>query len=285
MHMNSAPHLRLEDRPEFERVLDEALRSLRHRRDPAALGQRLNTEQLRAMALTAAAAIAACAAAEYDHFAELRDELRRPDHAPSAQGLVPGLGAAGSSRASGASGSAGAGLLAMLSVLAPLLAGTAAVIFLLVGHVLRMVTPEPSIAAPMRSAGWAFTALTAATLLAASVGLLVTALRHGSSSIRAGGPSGQSALAEEVAAARAAWRTALLERGVLPFLREALADPEGGPVVRTAPEENRHPRLGYTHPGFSSPASGASPEAGTGPRFSSPDFTSPDFGGPEHAPD
>ncbi|HEX5569680.1 MAG TPA: hypothetical protein VFY14_22635 [Streptomyces sp.] len=254
MHMNSAPHLRLEDRPEFERVLDEALRSLRNPPDPAAPGQRLTTEQLRAVALAAAAAIAACAAAEYDHFAGLREELRRPDHAPSAQRPVPGLGTPGS---------AGAGLLAMLSVLVPLLAGTAAVIFLLVGHVLRMVTPEPSIAAPMRGAGWAFTALTAAALLAASVGLLVTALRHGSSSIRVGGPSGQSALAEEVCAARAAWRTALLERGVLPFLREALAEPDGGTAARTAPEDVRHPRQGFT----------------------GPDFTGPDVGGPEHTPD
>ncbi|GAA2466888.1 hypothetical protein [Streptomyces macrosporus] len=293
MHMNSAPHLRLEDRPEFERVLDEALRTARDHPDLAAVGRRLTTDQLRTMALGAAAAIAACAAAEYDHFVRLREELRRPDHAPSAQGATTGP--------SGASGSAGAGLLPMLSVLAPLLAGTASVIFLLVGYALRVMTPEPSIAAPMRTAGWAFAALTAATLLIACVGLLVTALRHGSGAIRAGGPGGPDGLAEEVARARAAWRTALLERGVLPFLREALAAPDTAAVpdaasdtasdtaeaagAAKAPRESRHPRLGYTHPGFSSPASGTPRQAGTGPRFTSPDFTSPDFGGPEHAPD
>jgi hypothetical protein len=292
MHMNTAPHLRLEDRPEFERVLDEALRTARDRPETTAVGRRLTAEQLRAMALGAAAAIAACAAAEYDHFVSLRDELRHPDHAPSAQGAAGGPGE---------SGSGGAGLFAMVSVLAPVLAGTAAVIFLLVGHVLRVMTPEPSIAAPMRGAGWAFAALTAASLLAASVGLLVTALRHGAGAIRAGGPSGQGALADEVARARAAWRTALLERGVLPFLREALAEPGGGPVVPSAspgvpetsgtpgaakaPGESRHPRLGYTHPGFSSPAAGSSRDAGAGPRYTSPDFTGPDSGGPEHVPD
>ncbi|HZG05425.1 MAG TPA: hypothetical protein VE546_17935 [Streptomyces sp.] len=277
--MNSAPHLRLEDRPEFERVLDEALRTVRHRPDPAA-GRRLTTEQLRIMALGAAAAIAACAAEEYDHFVRLREELRRPDHAPSAQGTVQSP--------AGASGSGGPGLLPMLSVLAPLLAGTAAVIFLLVGHVLRMMTPEPSIAAPMRGAGWAFAALTAVTLLAACAGLLVTALRHGAGSVREGGPGGQDTLAEEVARARTAWRTALLERGMVPFLREALAAPGGAPASREAPKppgEGRHPRLGYTHPGFSSPGADTSHQAATGPRFTSPDFTSPDFGGPEHAPD
>ncbi|MGY1452096.1 hypothetical protein [Streptomyces sp. SS8] len=295
--MNTAPHLRSEDRPEFERVLDEALRAVRDRPEPAA-GRRLSTEQLRAAAIGAAAAIAACAAAEYEHFAALRDELRLPGHAPSSQG--PARGAAGSPGDSG-SGTGGAGLLATLSVLAPVLAGTAALIFLLAGHLLRVLDPEPSIAAQLRDAGWAFAALTAASLLAACAGLLVTAVRHGAGAIRAGGPSGQSALAEEVARARTAWRTALLERGVLPFLQEALAAPAAGaePASETADSldasgvpgagkarpESRHPRLGYTHPGFSSPAAKTPRDRGGGARFSSPDFTSPDFGGPEHPVD
>ncbi|MFP8961576.1 hypothetical protein ACLIYP_13600 [Streptomyces nanhaiensis] len=287
--MNTAPHLRLEDRPEFERVLDEALRAVRDRPEPAA-GRRLTTEQLRTMAVGAAAAIAACAAAEYEHFVSLRDELRRPGHAPSSQGGAGVPGGSGSD-----SGSNGAGLLATLSVLAPVLAGTAALIFLLVGHLLGVVDPEPSIAAPMRTAGWAFAALTAASLLAACVGLLVTAVRHGAGAIRAGGPSGQSALADEVARARTAWRTALLERGVRPFLSEALAgaaaeasgtagalETSGIQGAGKAPRESRHPRLGYSHPGFSSPAPEAPRGTDAGPRFTSPDFTSPDFGGPEH---
>ncbi|WP_436991635.1 hypothetical protein [Streptomyces sp. enrichment culture] len=287
--MNTAPHLRLEDRPEFERVLDEALRAVRDRPEPAA-GRRLTTEQLRTMAIGAAAAIAACAAAEYEHFVSLRDELRRPGHAPSSQGTAGVPGGSGSD-----SGSSGAGLFATLSVLAPVLAGTAALIFLLVGHLLRVMDPEPSIAAPMRTAGWAFAALTAASLLAACVGLLVTAVRHGAGAIRAGGPSGQSALADEVARARTAWRTALLERGVRPFLSEALAgsaaeateaagalETSGIPGAGKAPRESRHPRLGYSHPGFSSPASKVPRDTDAGPRFTSPDFTSPDFGGPEH---
>nr|WP_101254015.1 hypothetical protein [Streptomyces barkulensis] len=294
MHMNTAPHLRPEDRPEFERVLDEALRAVRDRPEPAA-GRRLNTEQLRTAAIGAAAAIAACAAAEYEHFAALRDELRLPGHAPSSQG--PARAAAGAPGGSG-SGPGGAGLFATLSVLAPVLAGTAALIFLLVGHLLRVLDPEPSIAAQLRDAGWAFAALTAVSLLAACVALLVTAVRHGSGAIRAGGSSGQSALADEVARARTAWRTALLERGVLPFLHEALAAPAAeaahaseaaGPLETSGIQgagrprpESRHPRLGYTHPGFSSPATKTPRDTGAGARFTSPDFTSPDFGGPDH---
>ncbi|MFH0243307.1 hypothetical protein ACGRHY_12945 [Streptomyces sp. HK10] len=288
--MNTAPHLRPEDRPEFERVLDEALRAVRDRPGPAA-GRRLNSEQLRTAATGAAAAIAACAAAEYEHFVSLRDELRRPGNAPSSQRPAQGTAGTDTGAPGGSgSGSGGAGLLATLSVLAPVLAGTAALIFLLAGHLLRVMDPEPSIAAPMRDAGWAFAALTAASLLAACVGLLVTAVRHGAGAIRAGGPGGQSALADEVARARTAWRTALLERGVLPFLREALAAPAAGtsdalgtsgiPGPGETPRESRHPRLGYTHPGFSSPASEAPRGTGSGARFTSPDFTGPGFGDP-----
>ncbi|PJE96534.1 hypothetical protein CUT44_18810 [Streptomyces carminius] len=309
--MNTAPHLSPEDRAEFGRVLEEALRTTAHRRTvPGTGAEPPTTEQLRAMALGAAAAIAACAAAEYGTFVQLRDELRRPGHAPDSAGSAAG---------------AGAGLVAMLSVLAPVLAGTAAVIFLVVGHVLRMLDPEPAIAAPLRDTGWAFAALTAAALLAACVGLLVTALRHGSGAIRADGrrrDGGQRdgrrrALAEEVERAHAAWRTALLERGMLPFLHNALEGhgaldgPGSAPGTARVPGhgeprgehgdrrddrpgeprgESRHPRLGYTHPGFSSPAPDRARETGTRTGFTSPDFTgpgfaSPDFGGPEHTPD
>ncbi|MFD1829024.1 hypothetical protein ACFSJS_05010 [Streptomyces desertarenae] len=291
--MNTAPHLRLEDRPAFERVLDEALRAVRERPAPDAGPRRPTDEQLRAAATAATAAITACAAVEYERFVRLREELRRPGNAPSAQA---GAGPAGDA------GGARAGLLAVLSVLAPALAGTAAVIFLLVGHLLRLLTPEPSIAAPMRGAGWAFAALAAVSLLAASVGLLVTAVRHGSGALRAEGRDGRSgpdgpdgpegSLAEEVARARETWRAALLERGVLPFLHEVLDGAAPGPAVPPADAGagagpagsaagaaetggSRHPRLGYTHPGFSSPAAGAARDADAGPGFS----------GPGHAPD
>ncbi len=54
MHMNSVPqHLLSEDRQEYERILDEALRSAPpHRPELAATGRRLTTEQLRTMRST-----------------------------------------------------------------------------------------------------------------------------------------------------------------------------------------------------------------------------------------
>ncbi|MFJ7151184.1 hypothetical protein ACIQVT_23755 [Streptomyces sp. NPDC100445] len=289
MHMNSVPqHLLSEDRQDFERLLDEALRSAPDRPDLAAVGQRLNPEQLRTMARNAGALITAAAAAEYQHYVEVRDELRHP--ALSAQPATgsPGAAEAGpdttdlAAALGEAADSTGAGAVAVIAVLAPLLSGTAAVLFLLVGYILKALDPGHAFARTMLTTGWVFGALTAAGILVAAVGLLLTALRNSTSAeARA-----QKAAHEELVRAREAWQKALLERGILPFLREALRDP-GPPAVRRttppAPTTGRIPRLGYDRPGFSSP--GDEGTATGRPSFTSPDYTSPDYGGPEHQPD
>uniref|UniRef100_A0AAU2VRF9 Transmembrane protein n=1 Tax=Streptomyces sp. NBC_00008 TaxID=2903610 RepID=A0AAU2VRF9_9ACTN len=274
MHMNSAPHLLTEDRPEYERILDDALRHAHERPDLAAVGERLNPVQLRTMAMAATALITATAATEYEHYVKAREELRAAtaDAGQDAAGLIGADGPDGS----------GAGLGAVVTVLAPVLAGTAAVIFLLVGYILKMLSPPPSFAGTMVSVGWVFVALTAAAILIAAAGLLITALRNGSTSLAADDPGEE--LPEDVARAREAWRHALLERGILPFLRDALADPGAAPAARTPyPSANRIPKIGYSRPDFSSPGDG--PAAAPRPTFTSPDFTSPDFGGPEHEMD
>ncbi|RVU27235.1 hypothetical protein EOT10_08660 [Streptomyces antnestii] len=290
MHMNSAPHLLNEDRPEFERILDEALRTAPDRPELAAVGQRLNPEQLRTMALNATALIAAAAATEYEHYVKVRAELRaspRPVHTPGEEGgpAESGGGAIGLAATLGeVAEPAGAGAIAVVAVLAPVLAGTAAVIFLLVGYVLKMLNPQPAFAQTLLTAGWVFGALTAAGILVAGVGLLLTALRNGATSLQAGAHSESS---EEVDRAREAWCLVLLERGILPFLREALADPPAAPATRGGPPSaaGRMPHLGYNRPGFSSPSSDGGSTGGPRPSYSSPDFTSPDFGGPDHQPD
>lgn len=288
MHMNSVPqHLLSEDRQEYERILDEALRSAPSRPELAAVGQRLNAEQLRTMALNASALITAAAAVEYQHYVKVREELRRPAPStpsstreagsPEPDGTTMGL----ATTLGEAAETAGAGAVAVAAVLTPVLAGTAAVIFLLVGYVIRSLDPKQAFGKTLITTGWVFGALTAAAILVAAVGLLLTALRNRPS--LESGPYGE--LREDVALARAAWRDALLERGIMPFLREALADPGAAaalhsPTLRTP--TSRMPNLGYDRPGFSSPDDGA-----TGPRpsFSSPDYTSPEFGGPEHQPE
>ncbi|MFE1762832.1 hypothetical protein ACFW81_01205 [Streptomyces angustmyceticus] len=294
--MNSAPHLLNEDRAEFARILDEALRTAEYRPDDftTVVGNHLNTEQLRTMALSATTAIAACATAEYQRYVQLRAELRAPGPVPSRvavddEELGPEAGE-GTGPASEAAldepGTTGAGLTAMVAVLAPVLAGIAAVLFLLIGYVLGAISPDKSLAQPLISVGWIFAVLTAAGALVAMAGLVVTALRNGSSAEAARADE----LGEALDTAREVWRRALLERGVLPFLREALTDPAAAPddapsryvPRRTPAPESRIPTLGYTRPEFTSPDSGSS---GSRPRYSSPDFTSPDHGGSDHPAD
>ncbi|KES05336.1 membrane protein [Streptomyces toyocaensis] len=289
MHMNSVPqHLLSEDRQEYERILDEALRSAPHNPQLAAVGQRLNPEQLRTMALNATAIVTAAAATEYQHYVKVRDELRRPPVPSVPAGresgsTEPGTGAAGLAAAVGeVAETAGAGAMAVVAVLAPVLAGTAAAIFLLVGYVLRMLDPGAAFARTMLTTGWVFGAVTAVAILVAAVGLLLTALRNEPSAL--GGPYRE--LDGEVKRARDAWREALLERGIIPFLRDALTDPATASALQhTAPPApaSRMPHLGYDRPGFSSPDEGSG--RGTRPSYSSPDYSSPDFGGPEHQPE
>lgn len=286
MHMNSVPqHLLSEDRQEYERILDEALRSAPHHPELAAVGQRLNSEQLRTMALNATAVITAAAATEYQHYVKVREELRRPpaSSAPSVRESgagEPGTHAVGLAATAGEA--AGAGAVAVVAVLAPVLAGTAAAIFLLIGYVLRMLDPGAAFARTMLTTGWVFGAVTAVAVLVAAVGLLLTALRNKPSAL--GGPYRE--LDGEVARARDVWREALLKQGILPFLRDALTDPATVSALQhTAPPPpaGRIPHLGYGRPGFSSPEEGAT--RGTRPSYSSPDYSSPDFGGPEHQPE
>jgi len=288
MHMNSVPqHLLSEDRQDYERILDEALRSAPHRPELTTVGKRLNPEQLRTMALDATAVITAAAATEYQRYVKVREELLQP--APStptvqqstADSPGPGMDGPGLAATVGeAASSAGAG--AVVTVLAPVLAGAAAAIFLLVGYLLKMLNPDQAFARTLLTTGWVFGAVTAAEILVAAVGLLLTALRNGSSAEEV---STRGALTAEVAQAREAWHKALLERGILPFLHEALSAPDTAAMSRKEPEptSSRIPHLGYDRPGFSSPESG--PTTGPHPRFTSPDFTSPDFGGPEHQPE
>ncbi|MFI5544578.1 hypothetical protein ACIA6E_12475 [Streptomyces sp. NPDC051815] len=271
MHMTSAPHLLTEDRPEFDRLLDEALRAAGERPELATLGERLNAEQLRTMAQGASALLVAAAAAEYGHYVKVREERR--------DGLLSAPAATGDEDDDHEGGN-GAGVSAVVAVLAPVLAGTAMLIFLLVGYLLKLIEPEPAFAETMLTAGWLFGGLTAVALLCAVVGLLVTAVRNGATELAA---DETEAIPDEVARAREAWRHALLERGIIPFLRDALADPSAGPGFPTprTPGAGRIPSLGYTRPDFTSPGP---PSEGPRPGYTPPDFTSPDFGGPEREP-
>ncbi|MFJ9968891.1 hypothetical protein [Streptomyces avermitilis] len=339
--VNSVPqHLHSEDRQEYERILDEALRSAPHRPELAAVGKRLNPEQLRTMALNATALITAAAATEYQHYVKVREEQRRPatpstlssvhepgpaDSGTGAMGLATTMGEAAATTGAGALGtgpyrrtsdgiavhrwarmSYGRRLLAAVLGLhvhpdvpaatraarpsrfsvfaapATALSGTIAAIFLVVGYILTMLDPEPASAQTMLATGWVFGAVTAAATLVTAVALPITGLRTKPS--REARPYRD--ITAEVTRARDAWHNALLERGILPFLREALADPgtalrpyTAPPTPNTAPPTPtiRMQHLRY-HPSDLSRLGDDAP----GPR---PSFTSPDYEGPERQPE
>ncbi|MEU6619237.1 hypothetical protein ABZ926_00380 [Streptomyces litmocidini] len=206
MHMNVAPHLLTEDRAEYERVLDDALSTAHARPDLAGVGTRLTVAQLRAMTMNATALVTTAAALEYDHFVKVREQNRAA------------LGARRPEAEQGTDTGAGAGVVAVVTVLLPVLAGTAAAIFLLVGGVLHALAPTVVFGGTLLTAGLVFAALAAVGLLSAGIGLLVTALRN-----RPAAADGTATADDELSLAREAWRHALLERGILPFLRDALA--------------------------------------------------------------
>ncbi|WP_338495101.1 hypothetical protein [Streptomyces sp. SJL17-4] len=216
MHMNVAPHLLTEDRAEYERLLDDALSTAHARPDLAGAGTRLTLAQLRALTLNATTLVTSAAASEYDHFVKVREQHR----------AALGTRTPASSDRPGP----GPGVVAILTVMVPVLAGAAAVIFLLVGAVLHAIAPTVVFGATLLTAGLVFGAVAAAGLLGAAAGLLVTALRNSPAEVNRGGPPA-AAPDDELSRAREAWRRALLERGILPFLRDVLAatTPPTGP--------------------------------------------------------
>ncbi|MEU6930014.1 hypothetical protein AB4225_28100 [Streptomyces sp. 2RAF24] len=362
--MNSSPYLLSEDRGEYERLLDQVLRTAPERPGLQAVGERLNTEQLRTMLLGATNRIVPAAATEYEYYVRVRKQHRDSATPSESSGAVssssrsasghPGSGnratvrrdSAGLGHRFGAAllgggppggrrisdgvaprrwagmsfsrrllagllglrvrpevpkaagtrtprtseqrparheplaeEATGAGALAVAAVLAPLVAGTVAVISLLVGYVLTMFNPPPSFASTMVAVGWWFAAITAAAVLVAVTGLVITALRDGSTSLAA--EEQVEDLQDDVSRAKEAWRQALVERGILPFLRDELADPSAGPAQHIPHRSpNRIPNLGYTSPGFPGPAGGPRPTYST-PDFTTPDFTTPGPGGAE----
>ncbi|MGW9043244.1 hypothetical protein ACWGQL_11895 [Streptomyces lydicus] len=203
--MHDADRLRAQDAPDFEHLLDRALRSEEIREAVRRTDGALNAEQLRTRALQARAALVATAVPEYRDYLQLR--AAAAESRPSSP-AVPATTAA-------------SGLLPALGVLLPALSATAAVLFLALGLGLRAAGLPSGFADELVGAG-----LTAAGVAAAatSVGLLwmLIAAARNRSATEAGGPGGAGT---PLAEAYEAWQQALLERGVLPFLLGLLDDP------------------------------------------------------------
>ncbi|AUA15153.1 hypothetical protein GTZ78_00515 [Streptomyces sp. SID8361] len=248
--MTSPPPLHPDDRPDFEQALRKALETPEI---VAALGsggtggaQDL-VRRLRDRAHERSAEITAAAADEYAAYRRLRES---------------GGPAAGPPRTPTPPSAPGAkhGPLAAVTVLVPLVTAGASVVFLLLGYCLRLSGSQRELADTLVSAGWIAAACATAAGLAGLIGVLTIAARHRSSPPEGSPPAGPNPQeAPAVARARDVWRQALLQRGMLPFLREQLGhEPASGPSPGDT-SDGRRPRLG----------------------FSSPDFAGPDFTGPE----
>ncbi len=273
--MANTPHLPAEDRPDYERALDEALRDRSILDALRASGPHLNAEQLHTKAMLAVDEVAAAVAREHEHYATLRAALRPAGTAPG-EASPGGLSARLRSED-------GAGFFPVLTALTPILAWAAAAVLLLIGYLLRAGSPDLALGRALVTAGWVLVAVGAVALVVGIVGLLLTALRDG-----AAGPDGQDPrLRADLAAARHEWQTALRERAILPYLHANL---ESAPAHTPLPHPATAPRTDSTGPDFSSPgySSGrfgspgfTSPGTESRPaEFSSPGYSPPDFTGP-----
>ncbi|MFF7989168.1 hypothetical protein ACFZDG_05140 [Kitasatospora xanthocidica] len=195
--MHKPLRLPQQDRADFETELGRALGAPEVR---AALreggGEARGVEWLRRVARENAEFVLAAAAPEYERYAALRADAdavaRLPVDVPARE------------RASGWWG--------LLGVVVPIVAGAAAVVFLLVGWLLDLAEDLDVPAHALLGAGWVAAGVAAVSLLVGGAGLLGSAARSSAvAGAEADGPG-------ELARARAAWRAALAERGLLPYL-------------------------------------------------------------------
>ncbi|MFB7662587.1 hypothetical protein ACFC1R_01390 [Kitasatospora sp. NPDC056138] len=200
--LNHPPQLPQQDRADFELTLRQAL-ARPEIRDALQRNPHLCTEQLRLLARTATGEIAAAAADEYLEYLRVR-------------GSSDATGSTGSGDPRGIDQDRAGGLMGVLAVLVPLLTVTAAGILLLLGYALGLAKSQRHLADSLLTAGWAAVVVAGVCVVAGVSGLLATAARRRAAQSDAL-PGGSRS--EELRQAREAWRTALLERGLLPFLR------------------------------------------------------------------
>ena len=291
--MDSAPYLQAEDKPDFERILEELLHDdevrLALRRAPGGP----NAEQLHTRAISDFADISANASAEYAYYRELRDHVRSSAPTPDWERLGGDDPAQWHAPDNPLDAAEGAGWVPLIAVLLPILSGLGAIVMLLLGYTFR--ANHLSLGQPLVTAGFVSAVVCAAAIAVDIIGLLLTAARDAASP-----PDGRSPeLYAELAKARDTWRTALRENALRPYLLAQLGAPQRitagagagyrRPAARPAGVSlvRARPKLGYSSPGFTSPGPEritdevgheleADPDAE--PHFSSPGFTSP---GPE----
>ncbi|WP_320784740.1 hypothetical protein [Streptomyces sp. CRN 30] len=193
-------------RPEDRSVVEEAVRQALDDSDVRAV---LTTDptgrtgsRLLRQALDDAEEIAAAAGEEYRVYLTARTATRIARSAP--RGGMPGVRST---------------LRDALAVVVPLVSAAAAALLLLTGYGLRLADTAAGPASTLVTAGWLLALVAAATACYGLQRLLRTVLNR-----RKGAPGGGGLTAER---AREQWLRALMDKGVLPYLRHHL--PAGHP--------------------------------------------------------
>ncbi|MFD9864064.1 hypothetical protein [Streptomyces alboflavus] len=203
--MTPLPHLRPEDRADFEWVLNLALDVTDVRSALEQGSTAPDRHQLRARAWASATEIAGTAADEYRAYRRARAAVThvfQDPGEPSRPPTSPGAGV----------------LLPAVAVLVPLLSAIAGVVFLFLRYGIQLATPESRMASLLVTAGWISALISVVTTAMGLGGLLTTALR------RRATPTPPLIVHNPAAEqARNAWQQALLERGMLPYLRQQLS--------------------------------------------------------------
>ncbi|MDQ8706198.1 hypothetical protein RCO28_27560 [Streptomyces sp. LHD-70] len=203
--MTSPPHLRPEDRGDFEWVLHLAL-SVTDIRTALNDGRTAtDANQLRERVLAAKDEIAAAAADEYRALLKARAGAAAPaDRSPDEPPTSPGAGV----------------WLPAVAVFAPLISAAVAVVLLLLGYGMHLSGTDAELADSLTAMGWISAVFAAGATAIGLAALMGTAIRQ-----RAGeAPRTRIRIrSAEAQQAREAWQQALLERGVLPYLRDELS--------------------------------------------------------------
>ncbi|MGA6225040.1 hypothetical protein ACPESV_32450 [Streptomyces umbrinus] len=215
--MAGPTRLRPEDRADFEDVLRQALSTTDIRTALLADPTSAAATRLRAQALRAVDEITAAASDEYREYLAARTVVERGRRSRTAG--EPGRQSGTTVEHDRQSQPAGPGaLLPALAALTPPIAGTAAAVLLVLGYSLRLADAQGPMGGSLVAAGWVFALIAVASTLAGLTALLCTALRT-----RPGHGDRTGASARNLHHARARWQRALLERGMLPYLRRQLA--------------------------------------------------------------
>ncbi|MFD5565006.1 hypothetical protein [Kitasatospora griseola] len=191
-----------QDRADFEYALGRALA------DPAVRAaladDTAQAARLRTLARQRTAEILAAAEPEYLAYSRLRGTATD----------APGPAAEPGERLSGWFGA--------LALVVPIVMGSAAAVFFLLGAVIGLSGPHAASADVLRTAAWSTVAAAVASALIGLLGLLFSAARQRAV------PGEEPQHAQDLSAARTAWRTALLHRGLIPFLLADLRTAEPG---------------------------------------------------------